>query len=227
MKKYFFLAALGAANLVSYAQENPLWMRYPAISPDGKSIVFSYQGDLYKVPSEGGQAVPLTIHEAYDYMPVWSHDGKWIAFASDRYGNMDVYVIPSDGGEAKRLTYYSGSDLPSDFSPDNKSVLFSSSRIDLASNAQIAGMGMSELYSVPVTGGRARLVITQPANNARYSSSGDKIIFHDYKGFEDPWRKHHTSSVTRDIWLYEVKDKKFTQLTTFNGEDRNPVKFTR
>src|SRR5688572_2543889 len=96
-------------------------------------------------------------------------------------GNFDVYVMPSSGGEAKRLTFYSGSDLPWDFSPDGKTVLFSSNRIDLSSNAQISGAGMNELYSVPVNGGRATLVITQPAMNARYNSSGDKIIFHDYK----------------------------------------------
>ena len=82
---------------------------------------------------------------------------------------------------------------------------------------------MNELYSVPVQGGRATLVITQPAINARYNSSGDKIIFHDYKGYEDNWRKHHNSSVTRDLWAYDLKTKKFSQLTQFNGEDRNPV----
>jgi Tol biopolymer transport system component len=131
--------------------------------------------------------------------------------------------MPSAGGEAKRLTFYSGADLPWDFSPDGKTVLFSSNRIDLASNAQISGAGMNELYSVPVQGGRATLVITQPAINARYNSSGDKIVFHDYKGYEDNWRKHHTSSVTRDVWAYDLKTKKFTQLTGFNGEDRNPV----
>ena len=60
--------------------------------------MFSYKGDLYKVASTGGDAVPLTLHEAYDYMPVFSHDGKWLAFASDRYGNFDVYIMPSGGG---------------------------------------------------------------------------------------------------------------------------------
>ena len=68
-------------------------MRYPVISPDGKTIVFSYKGDLYKVPSSGGDVYPITLHEAHDYMPVWSRDGKRIAFASDRYGNFDVYVM--------------------------------------------------------------------------------------------------------------------------------------
>ena len=72
--------------------------------------MFSYKGDLYKVASSGGEAVPLTIHEAYDYMPVFSRDGKWLAFASDRYGNFDVYIMPASGGEAKRLTYHSATD---------------------------------------------------------------------------------------------------------------------
>jgi tricorn protease len=128
MRKIFLLLMIASSGFAGNAQENPLWLRYPAISPDGKTILFSYQGDLYRVSSSGGQATPLTLHEAYDYMPVWSRDGKWIAFASDRYGNFDVYVMPSSGGEAKRLTFYSGADLPWDFSPDGKTVLFSSNR---------------------------------------------------------------------------------------------------
>ena len=71
------------------AQEEPSWLRYPSVSPDGATIVFNYKGDLYKVPSTGGTAVPLTLHEAHDFMPVWSPDGKSIVFASDRYGNCD------------------------------------------------------------------------------------------------------------------------------------------
>ena len=223
MRKLVVLAFVALFCISGYSQENPLWLRYPAISPDGNTVAFSYQGDLYKISSRGGQATLLTLHEGYDFMPVWSHDGKWIAFASDRYGNFDVFVMPASGGEAKRLTYFSGADLPWDFSPDNKTVLFSSARMDLATNSQIANGGMSELYSVPVQGGRAAMIITQPAINARYNSSGDKIIFHDYKGFEDNWRKHHTSSVTRDVWVYDLKSKKFDQLTRFEGEDRNPV----
>src|SRR5512138_1051173 len=120
MKKMMLLLSIatGIAAQVT-AQINPLWLRYPAISPDGKSIVFSYKGDLYKVASTGGEAVPLTLNEAYDYMPVFSHDGKWLAFASDRYGNFDIYIMPSSGGEAKRLTYHSAQDYPYDFTPDN------------------------------------------------------------------------------------------------------------
>ena len=79
-----------------------MWLRYPAISPDGQTIAFSYQGDIYAVPAAGGNATPLTLGESYEYAPVWSHDGKSLAFASDRYGNFDVFVMPSSGGEATR-----------------------------------------------------------------------------------------------------------------------------
>src|SRR5687767_2168198 len=93
------------------AQESPLWLRYPAISPDGKSVLFAYKGDIWTVPSTGGNAIPMTLSETYEFAPVWSHDGKSIAFASDRYGSFDVFVMPATGGEAKRLTYHSSREI--------------------------------------------------------------------------------------------------------------------
>ena len=102
----------------------PLWMRYPAISPDGKTIAFSFEGHLFVVPSTGGLAQPLTAGTAVDTSPVWSPDGKSIAFASDRYGNFDVFIMPSTGGEAKRLTYHSTREVPSSFTADDKAVIF-------------------------------------------------------------------------------------------------------
>ncbi len=209
---------------ISFAQSNPLWLRYPAISPDGKQIVFSYKGDLYKVASSGGAALPLTMHTAQDYMPVWSHDGKWIAFASDRFGNFDVYVMPSEGGDPKRLTYNSVADYPWDFSPDDKHVIFGSGRNDLATSVRFPVNGVfQKLYTVPVTGGRSIMISAAGMQNAHYNKNGDKIIFQDNKGFEDPWRKHHTSSITRDIWTYDIKSKDYKKLTSFEGEDREPV----
>ena len=96
MNKLTFLFVVLFTALQAAAQKTPLWLRYPAISPDGKNIVFSFKGDLYKVSSAGGTAYPLTLHEAHDFMPVWSHDGKKIAFASDRFGNFDVFVIDAE-----------------------------------------------------------------------------------------------------------------------------------
>jgi Tol biopolymer transport system component/C-terminal processing protease CtpA/Prc len=205
------------------AQDKPLWLRYPAISPDGQNILFCYKSHIYRVSSSGGQAVPLTIGNSYDFSPVWSHDGKLIAFASDRYGNFDVFVMPATGGEATRLTYHSADDIPSSFAADDKRILFSSTHQDLVTNVQFPMSEFPELYSVSVKGGEAALVMTQPAIAATVNPAGDKIIYHDQKGYESDWRKHHTSSVTRDIWVYDLKTKKNTQLTTFKGEDRNPV----
>jgi Tol biopolymer transport system component/C-terminal processing protease CtpA/Prc len=207
----------------AFGQENPLWLRYPAISPDGQTILFCYKGDIYTVPSTGGAAVPLTLSESYEFAPVWSHDGKTVAFASDRYGNFDVFVMPSTGGEARRLTFNSAREVPSSFTADDKSVLFSAHRQALASNVQFPSGMMSQLYSVPVEGGRPLQVLPVPALDATVNSTGDKLIYHDIKGYESDWRKHHTSSVTRDIWVYDIKKGTYTQLTQFPGEDRTPV----
>jgi Tol biopolymer transport system component/C-terminal processing protease CtpA/Prc len=210
--------------IMATAHADPLWIRYPSISPDGKQIVFSYKGDLYKVSSAGGNALPLTLHTAHDYMPVWSHDGKWIAFASDRFGNFDVYVIPSEGGDAKRLTYNSSTDLPYDFSPDDKKVIFGAIRNDPASSVRFpTNSTFRKLYSVPSSGGRSILISAAGMDLAHYNKGGDKIIFQDSKGLEDPWRKHHTSSVTKDIWIYDLKTNNYKKVSSFEGEDREPV----
>jgi tricorn protease len=178
MRKLGFSIIAVFLSVIVSAQQAPLWLRYPAISPDGKTIVFSYKGDLYKVPSSGGDAYPLTIHEAYDFMPVWSHDGKWLAFASDRYGNFDVYVMPSSGGEAKRLTYNSANDFPYDFTPDNQTVLFGTNRNDVYTSARFPQRGLfQKLYEVPVTGGRSLMYLSAGSEFAHFNKTGDKVIF--------------------------------------------------
>ena len=222
LKLISYLFFISFSTMV-FAQDAPLWMRYPAISPDGSEIAFSFKGDIYKVSTSGGQAIPLTMHNAHDFMPVWSKDGKSLAFASDRYGNFDVFVIPSEGGEANRLTFHSSDDYPSDFTPDNSKIMFTSLRTDDVKYAQFPYGRLPELYEVGVQGGRPEQITSITAEEARYSADGSTIIYQDKKGYEDPWRKHHTSSVTRDIWLLDVKDGKYTMLSDFGGEDRSPV----
>lgn len=209
---------------ITFGQNNPLWLRYPAISPDGNSIVFGYKGDLYKVSSKGGEAVPLTVSDAHDEMPVWSLDGKYIAFASNRSGNFDVYVMSANGGTPTRLTYNSSNDYPYDFSPDNKNVIFGSSRNIQASNIRFYSPRLFQnLYSVAVTGGKAILISGAGMENAHYNSKGNQIVFQDRKGYEDGWRKHHTSAVTRDIWIMDVKNNQYQKVSDFIGEDREPI----
>ena len=205
------------------ATDNPLWLRYPAISPDGSQIAFCYKGDIFTVPVSGGEARQITMHVAHDYMPVWSPDSRSLAFASNRFGNFDVYTIPATGGNAKRLTTFSGAESPYAFTPDGKFVVFGAKIQAPASSAAFPSAVMSELYKVPVSGGRPEQIIATPAENIFFSKDGQSFVFQDRKGQEDRFRKHHKSSVTRNIWMYDIVAKKFTELVSEPGEQTNPV----
>ncbi|PIE90352.1 MAG: peptidase S41 [Acidobacteria bacterium] len=210
-------------SFAASAAETPLWMRYPSISPDGTHIAFAYQGNIYTVDANGGRAVLIVANTAYDSRPVWSPDGRHIAFSSDRHGSLDIYLVPSEGGKASRLTFHSATETPSGFSPDGSYVLFSAVIQDTAENAMFPSGVLPELYRVPVMGGRTEQVLTTPALGAVYGPNGDTLYYYDRKGYENIWRKHHTSSVARDIWAYDVKSRTHRKLTNNAGEDRSPV----
>ena len=216
-RKLAVMAAL-LVTIVGTAQTDPLWMRFCAISPDGSTIAFSYKGDLFTVPVQGGTARQLTSNAEYDAYPVWSPDGQRVAFASAREGSLDVYLIDKDGGAPKRLTTDSGNETPLCFL-DNGTVLFEATNIPTAKSILFASRSFPQVYQVSTEGGRARLFSELPMQDLDINGNGD-ILYHDIKGYEDPYRKHHTSSITRDIWLKQ--NGKFTKMTTFNGEDRTP-----
>ncbi len=221
MKRFLILLCLVTFGI--NGQDNPKWMRYSAISPDGTQIAFTYKGDIYKVSSSGGDAVQLTYHNAHDYMPVWNKKGDQIAFASNRYGNFDVYVMSAKGGQATRLTFHSANESPYTFTNNGKNILFGAARQDHVKSRQHPTGSQTELYSVPTKGGRVSQIFTLPAEHVQFSKNGNSMIYQDKPGGENIWRKHHQSSVTRDIWMYDQKTDTHKMITSFKGEDRNPV----
>ncbi len=224
MKKPIILSAAVLMALPALATA-PLWVRDAKISPDGKSIAFTYKGDIFTVPTSGGQATRITSQQSYETTPIWSPDSKTIAFASDRYGNLDIFTVQADGSsnQWKRLTFNSASEIPEAFTPDGNNILFSAAIQDPAESAMFPTSRMTEVYSVPVQGGAYKQLFATPARNIDFAPDGKSFVYEDVKGFEDTWRKHHTSSVTRDIWRYDIATGKHQRLIDMPGEDLSPV----
>ncbi|MBR5250202.1 MAG: PD40 domain-containing protein [Bacteroidales bacterium] len=222
-KNLLALVAWVATAFTLSAESAPLWLRYNTISPDGTQIAFAYQGDIYVVPVQGGTARQLTTSASYESQPVWSHDGKTLAFASDRNGGFDIYTIPVSGGRLNRVTYHSTSEAPLAFSADDTQLYFSAAIQDPASSILFPTSWMTELYAIPVDGGRPTQVAATPVRNMSLAADGKSYLYENCTGSENTWRKHHTSSVARNIWYYDAATNMHRQLTTNVGEDRNPI----
>jgi tricorn protease len=188
--------------------------RYPVPSPDGSTLAFSYQGDLWSVPINGGRALRLTVHEAFDSYPVWSPDGKEIAFSSDRFGNDDIYVMPAEGGMPERLTYFSSADRVCDWLPDGNGILF-------AANRNFYYHRIPVLYSVPRSGGTPKQVGKFYTNEGKISPDGQWVAFS--LGRYDWARKRYRGSSNLDLWLYHIKSGEFKRLTMHEGNDLSPM----
>ena len=205
---------LGLAADPAGAQEPIRFARTPDLSPDGKMVAFSYLGDIYTVETIGGAARAVTSHPAHDINPVFSPDGRWIAFSSNRHGSYDVFVIPVRGGKPRRLTFDSASDMVCGWSPDGKQVLFTSTR----------GVGFPpnhELFTVPVEGGRVRRINLSEAKEGSFSPKGDLLAY--VRGPGDWYRKGYRGSSNDDIWLCKSDGTDNQRITTFNGQDASPM----
>lgn len=225
MKRFLLGAAVYITAMAAQAEEAPLWMRHCVISPDGGQIAFTYKGDIYTVDTGGGKARQITSSRGYDTHPVWSPDGKSIAFASDREGSMDVFIVGRDGGVPRRLTSHSGNGVPVAFR-DNDHVLFGAAVMPDAGDMTFPSAQFPQVYEVSTEGGRPVMFSSVPMEDINVSPDGRSFLYHDRKGYEDAWRKHHTSSITRDIWLCTAavgRERRFRKITTFDGEDRTPV----
>src|SRR5271166_5246205 len=203
-----------AASAHAQAQEPIHFARTPDISPGGKLVAVSYLGGVWVVEAIGGVARPVTMHESHDMMPVFSPDGRKIAFSSNRHGSYDVFVVPVQGGRPTRLTFDSADDYVTGWSPDGKYVLFSSSR---SSSFPFN----YEMFKVPVSGGREQRISRFEGREGVYAPSGEEIAY--VRGPGAWYRKGYRGSSNDDIWICNADGSNNRQLTSFNGQDNSPM----
>lgn len=236
--KSTLLLALCCLSFTLQAQDDqPLWLRKSSISPDGKTIAFSYKGEIFTVPTSGGKAFQITSNAAFDDDPRWSADSRNLVFVSYREGSKDIYRTSAQGGKVQRLTNHPGAETPLAVLADG-TILFNTT---LGADTAWRGFpGYPQLYATNLDGITPWRVTSLPMGNISVNREGI-VLYEDIKGVEDSFRKHHTSSVTRDVWRYapaglskkdlQARDGKmlidangtFTCVSSFIGEDRNPI----
>lgn len=209
-----FCVLLSLLVLPTAAQDTDPFMRHPAVHPDGDRVAFSYQGDLWIVPTSGGRAERLTVHEAYEGEPRWRPDGSQIAFTSDRYGNDDLYVMEADGSTPERLTYHSTGDALGGWTPDG-SLLFSTER------TYVQAEWSSEIYEVSAEGGTPDRRLDAVGQSPRMSPDGRFIALE--RGYNDRGKKGYEGPADRDVWVYDTENDTYTRITTYEGNDHSPV----
>ena len=204
---------LSWAGISQAAEESPLLTHSPTLSKT--QVVFAYGGYLWSVPRDGGDARQLTTG-GHEGLPVFSPDGKWIAFSAMYDGNLDVFVMPAEGGEPRRLTWHPAADVAVGWTPDGKRVLFYSAREAYAD--------FSRLYTVPVEGGAADVLPMWRAENAWFSPDAARIAYVPNEIWQTSWKRYRGGQTT-PIYIVRLNDLALDKIPRENSNDKHPVWF--
>ena len=213
MKRLFLSAILSLAVIALFSQNNSYFLSNPTLTPDGNTVIFSFEGDLWKANVNDGNATRLTAMQGYETSPRVSPDGKWIAFTGRQYGNGDIFVMSVNGGDVKQITYHSGNDEVTSWSWDSKSIYFNSNRM-----GQVAG------FKVSADGGTPQRVFGNyffqyDHNLIEHPTSGE-IFFNDtWESSNQAQRKRYKGPFNPDIQSYNLKTKQHKKYTDWEGKD--------
>jgi tricorn protease len=205
----FTIAFTGAAFAKSY---EPLLLQSPTLSRT--QIAFAYGGEIWTVSREGGDAHRLVTGSDLLSGPVFSPDGKMIAYTGDYHGNDDVYVVPATGGEPHRLTYHPGADVAIGWTPDGRNVLFTSQRASFSDPRQF--------FTMPVDGVFPTELPLPMGSEGCYSPDGKELAYVPIFQWEPYWKQYHGGQTT-PIWIANLSDSSITKIPRDNSNDKNPM----
>lgn len=192
--------------------DGPMLLRRPTVNQT--SVAFSFAGDIWSVPREGGNAVRLTISPGAEHNPLFSPDGKWLAFTGEYAGNTDVYVMPAGGGEPKRLTYFPGTDIANAWTPDSKQILFTSTAGTEAD--------LPCLYTVSTKGEFPTRVPLPSGYRGTFSPGADKLAYEPGFKWQEAWKRYRGGQTSK-IWIANMADSKVKEIPRKNSNDTFPM----
>jgi len=213
MKRLFLLSILVFKVIALFSQGNTYFLSNPTLTPDGQTVIFAFEGDLWKANVNDGNATRLTAMQGYETSPRVSPDGKWIAFTGRQYNNGDIYIMPVNGGEVKQITYHSTNDEVTSWSWDSKAIYFNSNRM-----GQVAG------FKVSADGGTPQRVFGnyffQYDHNLVENPTSGEIFFNDtWESSNQAQRKRYKGPFNPDIQSYNFKTKQHKKYTDWEGKD--------
>ena len=217
MKRFLLLLLALAPCWTAVRAENIRFASRPSLSPDGKQIYFSYDGDIYSVSAGGGQATAVITMNGVQDAPLVSPDGRWLAFSSDIQGNSDIYVVPLSGGEAVQLTFHEAPDVPVSWSADSKFIYFESTRESARKTS----------FRVAVDGGTPQLMFdgffNTIVNLVENPRTGDFLFNESMESISFPTRKRYVGDHNPNIKCWNPETGTYTELTDYIGKDQWPM----
>ena len=217
MRRTIIASLLMMATVASSAADNLRFASRPSLSPDGKQIYFSYDGDIYSVPTSGGQATAVITMPGNQDSPLVSPDGKWLAFSSDIQGNNDVYVVPVTGGKAVQLTFHEAPDVPVSWSANSEYIHFETTRASARKTT----------FKVPVKGGTPQLMFdgyfNTIVNLVENPKTGEYLFNESMESISFPTRKRYVGDHNPNIKCWNPRSKTYSELTDYIGKDQWPM----
>jgi Tol biopolymer transport system component/C-terminal processing protease CtpA/Prc len=213
MKYIISVLALAASLQLSAQQQSAYFLSTPCLTPDGQTVIFSFEGDLWTASVKDKQATRLTAMQGYETNPRVSPDGKWIAFTGRQYGNADVFVVPVNGGEVKQITWHSGNDEVTSWSWDSKFLYFNSGRV-----GQVAGFKVSAEGGTPVRV-FGNYFFQYDHNLVEHPITGELFFNDTWESISQAQRKRYKGPFNPDIQSYNLKTKQYKKYTDWEGKD--------